>query len=154
MGQFAPWLLVIAGVILLIVGLFSGWNGSSKGYLLMGMTCVLLAGAFLLLDSRSALGTPAIFVSGAWIVGVLVATRKVAMRGVLRDARSELLFGGITTVALLAFKFLPPSAPHAVRIALVVAIIIFTVSFLAATFMRVRGRDIVGRSSHSRTGGN
>ena len=39
-------------------GLFSGWNASGKAYLVLGMTCIIPAGAFLLRNSGSALGTP------------------------------------------------------------------------------------------------
>jgi hypothetical protein len=148
MTQLAPWLLLIAGVILLTVGLFSGGNASGKAYLVLGVTCVIPAGAFLLHDSGSALETPALILSAMWIVGLLVANRHVSMRGPLRDARSELLFGGITTAALLLIEFLPASTPAAVRMALVVATSIFAVSFIVATAMRMRGSDILGRSNH------
>jgi hypothetical protein len=148
MTQLAPWLLMISGAILVTIGLFSGWNASGKSYLVLGMTCVIPAGAFLLQDSGSALGTPALILSAMWIIGILVATRNVSMRGVLRDARSELLFGGITAAALLMIEFLPASAPAAVRIALVVATSIFAVSFIVATAMRMRGSDLFGRSNH------
>ena len=148
MTELAPWLLLISGAILLTVGLFSGWNASGRAYLVLGMTCVIPAGAFLLSNSGSALGTPALILSAMWIVGILVITRKVSMRGALRDARSELLFGGITAVALLMIGLLPASTPSAVRWAMVVATGIFAVSFIVATVMRMRGSDFFGRSNH------
>ena len=148
MTDLAPWLLLISGAILLAVGLSNGWNASGRRYLVLGMTCVIPGGAFLLNHSGSALGTPALILSAIWIAGILVATRNVSMRGVLRDARSELLFGGITAVALLMTAFLPASAPSAVRWTLVVATSIFAVSFVVATAMRMRGSDFFGRSNH------
>jgi hypothetical protein len=146
MTQLAPWLLMISGVILVTVGLFGGWNASGKSTRI-GHDLCYSSGAFYTGCWQCARNTRVIL-SAMWIVGILLATRNVSMRGVLRDARSELLFGGITAAALLMIEFLPASAPAAVRIALVVATSIFAVSFIMATAMRMRGSDFFGRSNH------